>query len=247
MAKVRHKLVVGNWKLNGSKVLADGIKSQLNEQAFDTVQVAVCPPLTLLAEMRSKNYALGAQDVSTHSSGAYTGEVSATMLAEAGCSFVIVGHSERRTYHAEDDELVATKAQQAILAGLTPIVCFGESEEVRESGDYTDFCIAQVEAVKAVLGDEQFARCVLAYEPIWAIGTGKTASPEQAQEMHSSVRAHIATSNHELAEAVKILYGGSVKGENAQELFAQPDVDGGLIGGASLKAEDFLKICLAAE
>ena len=246
MTEKRTKLVVGNWKLNGSRELALEFDKILSEQQTGSAQVGVCPPLTLLSFLQSDGYLLGSQDVSANDSGAYTGEVSAEMLSQAGVQLVIVGHSERREYHSESDELVATKANKAIAAGLTPVVCFGEPEEVRDAGTYIEFCINQVAVVLESLGDERFAKCVLAYEPIWAIGTGKTASPEQAQEVHEKVRAFLAEKHSELAAGIKILYGGSVKGANAEELFEQADVDGGLIGGASLKAEEFLKICSAA-
>lgn len=247
MAQKRTKLVVGNWKLNGSQELASEFNKTLSEQQFGSAQVGICPPYTLLSHLKSEGFLLGAQDVSVHESGAFTGEIAATMLKDAGVDLVIVGHSERRTYHAESNELVAQKSAKAISGGLTPIVCFGESEEIRDAGTYIEFCIRQVAVVLDALGEEQFAQCVLAYEPVWAIGTGKTASPEQAQEVHEKVRAFLAERNTDLAASMKILYGGSVKGANAEELFSQADVDGGLIGGASLKAEEFLKICLAAK
>lgn len=247
MAQKRTKLVVGNWKLNGSQELASEFNKTLGEQQFGSAQVGVCPPYTLLSYLKSDGFLLGAQDVSANDSGAFTGEIAASMLKDAGVELVIVGHSERRTYHAESDEVVAQKTAKAISAGLTPIVCFGESEDIRDTGTYIEFCINQVAVVLGALGEEQFAQCVLAYEPVWAIGTGKTASPEQAQEVHKKVRAFLAERSTDLAESMKILYGGSVKGANAEELFNQADVDGGLIGGASLKAEEFLKICQAAQ
>lgn len=247
MAQMRTKLVVGNWKLNGSKELAATLKNALEQQDFGTATVGVCPPFTLLNDLASEGYLLGAQDVSANEKGAFTGEVSAQMLNEAGVKLVIVGHSERRTYHSESDKLVAEKAASAVAAGLTPIVCFGESEEIRDAGEHIEFCVNQVAVVLDIIGEDAFAKCVLAYEPIWAIGTGKTASPEQAQEMHAKVREFLAGKNANLAADTKILYGGSVKGDNAEELFGQADVDGGLIGGASLKSDDFIKICNAAK
>jgi len=247
MTQKRTKLVVGNWKLNGSQELASEFNKTLSEQQFGSAQVGVCPPYTLLSQLKSEGFLLGAQDVSANDSGAFTGETAASMLKDVGVQLVIVGHSERRTYHAESDELVAQKTAKAISAGLTPIVCFGESEDIRDAGSYIEFCINQVAVVLNALGEEQFALCVLAYEPVWAIGTGKTASPEQAQEVHEKVRAFLAQRSTGLAASMKILYGGSVKGANAEELFNQADVDGGLIGGASLKADEFLKICLAAK
>lgn len=246
MATERKSLVAGNWKLNGSGALAKEMNQALNACDFNSTEVVLCVPFPYLGIFSSSNFEVGAQDVSAHDSGAFTGEVSASMLAECGAKWVIVGHSERRSYHAESDELVAKKAQQALKAGLTPIVCFGEEESIRDSGTYVEHCINQVAAVIEVLGIELFASCVLAYEPVWAIGTGKTASPEQAQEVHQKIREFIAQKSADLAGGVRILYGGSVKADNASELFAQPDVDGGLIGGASLKADDFKAICQSA-
>lgn len=247
MSKARTKLVIGNWKLNGSKALAKTAKETLEGQDFGSAEVGLCPPLTLLADLQSDSFLAGAQDVSSNNSGAFTGEVSAEMLAEAGAKLVIVGHSERRTYHNESDALVAEKSQKAIEAGLTPVVCFGESESIRDANNYIEYCVNQVAVVLEALGTEQFGKCVLAYEPVWAIGTGKTASPEQAQEVHAEVRTFLAEKDQDLAASMKILYGGSVKGSNAAELFGQNDVDGGLIGGASLKPDEFVKICLAAK
>lgn len=246
MAIQRKPLVAGNWKLNGSDSLVEEMSSALQKAEISSSDVVICVPAPYLAKFQSSGFDIGAQDVSEHDAGAYTGEVSAEMLAECGAKWVIVGHSERRTYHAESDTQVAQKAAMAIKAGLTPIVCFGEEEEIRDNGTYTDHCIAQLAAVIDVLGIENFAQCVLAYEPVWAIGTGKTASPEQAQDMHKSVRDFIATHSADVAAGMRILYGGSVKADNASELFSQPDVDGGLIGGASLKAEDFIQICRSA-
>lgn len=247
MTQLRTKLVVGNWKLNGNKELAASLKNALEEQDFGTATVGVCPPLTLLGDLVSEGFVLGAQDVSANEKGAFTGETSGAMLKEAGVEMVIVGHSERRTYHDESNELVAQKAELAVSAGLTPIVCFGEPEEIRDAGTHIEFCLSQIAVVLDSIGEAAFAKCVLAYEPVWAIGTGKTASPEQAQEMHAKVREYLAGKNADIAATTKILYGGSVKGDNAAELFGQADVDGGLIGGASLKAEDFIEICNAAK
>lgn len=244
---MRKPLVAGNWKLNGSASLVEEMTHALSACDFGSTDVVVCTPAVYLSQFKASNFATGAQDVSAHESGAFTGEISASMIKECGAQWAIVGHSERRMYHSESNELVAKKAQSAIGAGLTPIVCFGEEETVRDSGQYIEHCIAQVSAVIDVLGVEQFARCVLAYEPVWAIGTGKTASPEQAQEVHQKVRAFIAQQSADVAEKIQILYGGSVKPGNASELFSQPDVDGGLIGGASLKADDFKAICLSAK
>jgi triosephosphate isomerase len=188
----------------------------------------------------------GAQDVSAHASGAYTGEVSAAMLADFACRYVIVGHSERRAYHAESSALVARKAVAALAAGLTPIVCVGETLAEREAGQTVAVVTTQLDAVLALLDDATVARIVLAYEPVWAIGTGKTATPAMAQEVHAQLRAQLKQKNAAAADTVQILYGGSMKPDNAGELMAQPDIDGGLIGGAALKAADFLAIIHAA-
>jgi triosephosphate isomerase len=222
------------------------MQAALSKQHFDNVDMAICPPFTLLHRFNSGELAFGAQDISLHDSGAYTGEVSGRLLKEAGCKYVLVGHSERREYHNETDTDVANKAKAALSSGLTPIVCFGESEEIREQGDYLAFLKQQINAVVAGLGIDAFAQLILAYEPVWAIGTGKTASPAQAQEVHASIRQHLAQLNSDIAAKVCILYGGSVKAENAESLFGNADVDGGLIGGASLKENDFIAICQSA-
>ena len=246
---MRRKLVVGNWKMNGSRAvnatLLSGITAGLDGAPADC---AVCAPAPYLAQCQSalagSPVAWGAQDLSAHASGAFTGEVSAAMLADFGCKYVIVGHSERRAYHAESNELVAKKAVAALEAGLTPIVCVGETLAEREAGRTGEIVSAQLDAVLALLDDAAVARIVLAYEPVWAIGTGKTATPEMAQEVHAQLRAQLKQKN--AADAVQILYGGSMKPDNAKELMAQPDIDGGLIGGAALKAADFLAIIHAA-
>ena len=244
----RQKIVAGNWKENGSLALVESITKGLNNISLDTVEVIVCPPFPyLISASKSEAIAIGAQDIALHAEGAHTGDVSGTMLAEVGCKYVIVGHSERRQDHAESNEAVAIKAQNALDAGLTPIICFGEPESVREDGSLNDYLKAQLEPVIAKLGITNLSNVVLAYEPTWAIGTGKTASPEQAQEVHKFVREFIAAQNADVAEAVSILYGGSVKPANAQELFSQNDIDGGLIGGASLDLDSFVAICQAAE
>jgi triosephosphate isomerase len=243
---MRRKLVVGNWKMNGSlaanEALLSGIVAGLNGGA----DAAVCAPAPYLAQCQQKlagtPVAWGAQDVSQHEGGAYTGEVSASMLADLGCKFVIVGHSERRAYHGESNELVAKKALLSIQRGLTPIVCVGETLEQREAGRTAVVVEAQLGALLAVLEPADVAKVVLAYEPVWAIGTGKTATPEMAQQVHAQLRAQLGANG----ATVQILYGGSMKPDNAKELMAQPDIDGGLIGGASLKAADFLGIVGAA-
>ncbi|MES2759464.1 MAG: triose-phosphate isomerase [Pseudomonadota bacterium] len=248
---MRRKLVVGNWKMNGSKAsnaaLLSGISAGVDGA---TAAFAVCVPAPYLAQceaaLSGSALAWGAQDVSAHASGAYTGEVAAAMLADFACSYVIVGHSERRACHAETSELVAQKAVAALGAGLTPIVCVGETLAEREAGQTVAVVSAQLDAVLTLLPESDVARIVLAYEPVWAIGTGKTATPAMAQEVHAQLRAKLKQKNAAAAETVQILYGGSMKPDNASELMAQPDIDGGLIGGAALKAADFLAIINAA-
>ncbi len=251
MRAVRHKLVVGNWKMHGSRASnADLLSALLAAQppVTDDADVAVCVPAVYLqdvsARLRGSAIAWGAQDVSAHDQGAYTGEISAAMLAEFGCRYTIVGHSERRTQHRESDELVAQKAQAALAQGITPIVCVGESLAEREAGQTEVVVKRQLSAVIHRLA-HCAAEMVVAYEPVWAIGTGRNATSEQAQGVHAVLRAQLhAATGH--GATLKILYGGSVKGSNAAALFAQPDIDGGLIGGASLNAADFVAICRAA-
>jgi triosephosphate isomerase len=209
------------------------------------MDVVICPPFPYWGLFDGK-VKLGSQNISQFDAGAHTGEVSVAMLAEFNCQYAIVGHSERRADNHESDIIVALKVEQALKANLTPILCVGEPENVREDGTLFDYIAAQLDAVLQKVGISQFANIVLAYEPIWAIGTGKTASPAQAQEVHAFIRRHLAKQDDNIAANIVILYGGSVKGNNAQELFSQADVDGGLIGGASLNPEDFLSICQAA-
>jgi triosephosphate isomerase len=244
---MRPKLIVGNWKMNGSRAanaaLLDGIAAGLDGAK---ASVAVCVPAPYLQQcedaLKGGPIAWGAQDVSAYSGGAYTGEICAKMLSDFACRYVIVGHSERRAYHGESSELVARKAQAAMKEGLTPIVCVGETLEQREAGQTFDVVGAQLGAVLELLPADAVDRIVVAYEPVWAIGTGRTATPEMAQEVHAQLRAQLRARNGEAADGVAILYGGSMKPENARELLAQPDIDGGLIGGAALKAQDFLAI-----
>jgi triosephosphate isomerase len=250
---MRQPLVAGNWKMNGSlggsSELLAGVVAGAG--AIERCGIAVCPPfpyLALAAEaLRGSKVALGAQDVSIHEPGAYTGEVAGSMLTDFGCTFVIVGHSERRQYHGEDDLLVARKYARAVEYGLTPILCVGETLEQRERGETERVVAAHVDGVINLSGVDAFRRGVIAYEPVWAIGTGVTATPDQAQEVHAFIRARIAAKSPEVADGLQILYGGSMKPGNAAELMAQPDIDGGLIGGASLVADDFLAICRAAD
>ncbi len=249
---MRKPLVAGNWKMNGSlesvRTLLAGIKSGISD--VQNAEVAVCPPYVYLAEteklLQGSGIGWGGQDLSTESSGAFTGEIAVSMLQDFGCQYVIVGHSERRTYHAESDELVAKKYAVARAAGLVPILCVGETLEERESGITEQVVARQLDALIDLEGVEALKDGIIAYEPVWAIGTGKTASPEQAQEVHAFIRGRVAEKSAEVADGVRILYGGSMKPDNAKELIGKPDIDGGLIGGASLKAEDFLGICTAA-
>ncbi len=248
----RPRLVAGNWKMHGNAALLRNMISNLLDEPdlLADTQVLLLPPfpyLSLAAELiGDQPLLLGAQNLSEHEQGAYTGEVSATMLADVGCRHVLVGHSERREFYAESDALVAEKFVVAQRAGLCPILCMGESDEQRKNG-LTEVIVArQLQAVLDRAGVGAMENAVLAYEPLWAIGSGKTASPEQAQEVHAYIRQTIATFDARIANQVQILYGGSVKSDNAADLFAQTDIDGGLIGGASLQVEQFLGICKAA-
>lgn len=248
---MRRKLIVGNWKMNGTlaanAALLEGVASGLENPSCG---VAVCAPFPYLAQCKEMLFGTqvswGAQDVSAHSSGAYTGEVSAEMLCDFDCFYVIVGHSERRSYHAESDAIVAEKTVVALRAGLTPIACVGETLEERNAGQTESVIFRQLDALATAVAEVDLPRLVIAYEPVWAIGTGKTATPAMAQEVHQAIRQRIAGRSKVAAEALTILYGGSMKPDNATELLAMPDIDGGLIGGASLKAADFLAIVAAA-
>jgi triosephosphate isomerase len=247
---MREKLVAGNWKMHGSRAMAEALLAELVAGLpLAGVEVAVMPPFPYLADLAARHsgkVAFGAQDVSEHPKGAYTGEVAAAMLAEVGCRYVIVGHSERRQYHREDSALVARKAIAAQAAGLVPVICVGETRAQRESGATETVVGEQLEAVLATCGVAALARAVIAYEPVWAIGTGLTASPDQAQAVHAFIRGKVAAVDATISRSLKILYGGSVKPDNALDIFRQPDVDGGLVGGASLIAGDFLAIARAA-
>lgn len=247
---MRSKLVIANWKMNGSSAflaeMADGLKAGIASGINAVNHVVVCPPTVYISDLsdalKSSSIEIGAQNVSEHAPGAFTGEVSTSMLADAGCSWIIVGHSERRALFSESSELVAKKAQQVLAAGLNAVVCIGETLEQRQSGETEKVITSQLKPVLELENLEQYVdQLVLAYEPVWAIGTGETASPDQAQHVHQFIREQLGES---LAN-VSILYGGSVKPENAAELFAESDIDGGLIGGASLNSEDFLNICRA--
>jgi triosephosphate isomerase (TIM) len=242
---MRGKLVVGNWKMNGGLAANAALLSELvaGWKSVPGRQIAVCAPYPYLAQvaaaLANSPIAWGAQDVSEHASGAYTGEVSAAMLAEFGCRFAIVGHSERRQFYGDTDVVVAAKAVAALAAGLTPIVCVGETLAERDAQVTESVVLRQLDAVLAAIG-ANVAKAVIAYEPVWAIGTGRTASPEEAQAVHAVLRRRLAG-----AAGIPLLYGGSVKADNAKALFAMADIDGGLIGGASLKAGEFLAIARA--
>ncbi len=250
---MRIPLVAGNWKMNGSK---ESIKELINgvvegAKSLTGVEVAVCPPFIYIADVTAaaagSNVDVGSQDVCTELKGAFTGETSIEMIKDFGCKYAIVGHSERRTLYGESDEIVAEKYTVVKKAGVTPIFCIGETLEEREQGITEEVCARQIDAVFTAEGDDAFAGSVIAYEPVWAIGTGKTASPEEAQAVHAFIRQHLAKRNSDVADKVQILYGGSMNPANAKELMGQSDIDGGLIGGASLKAEDFLAVCQAGQ
>lgn len=246
----RTKFVAGNWKMHGSLSANLSLLTAVRSGAAALkAQVAVCVPYPYLAQAQSvlagSNVAWGAQDVSEHVQGAYTGEVSASMLNDFGCRYVILGHSERRSYYGDTDAVVAAKFAAVLKGGLTPILCVGETLAEREADVTAQVVTRQMDAVIATSGVAALAKAVVAYEPVWAIGTGKTATPAQAQEVHALIRARVAVADPNVAAGLQILYGGSVKPGNAKELFGQPDIDGGLIGGASLVAEDFIGICAA--
>ena len=248
---MRRKLVVGNWKMYGrlarNQSLLEGVLAGMRD--LPDVGCAVCVPYPYLFQVQSilkaGNIAWGAQNMSQHDEGAYTGEVAAGMLVEFGCKYVIIGHSERRGLYHESDEAVAMKIEAAITAGLTPILCVGETLKEREAGITEEIVARQLDVVLNRVGVKALEKAVVAYEPVWAIGTGKTASPEQAQAVHAFIRQRVANLDVQVAQGLCILYGGSVKAANAAELFAKADIDGGLIGGASLAAEDFVAICRA--
>jgi len=250
---MRRPIVAGNWKLHGSRAenarLTEALTAQLPSKT--AAQCIVCPPFVYLQEisraLHQSSIELGAQDVCAESQGAFTGEVSAAMLKDVGCEYIIVGHSERRLIYRESDQLVARKFAAAQSKSLIPILCVGEQLAEREANRTEEVVARQLDAVLELSGIDAFAQAVIAYEPVWAIGTGRNATPEQAQEVHAFIRARLAERNAKIAGETRILYGGSVKAGNAAELFARPDVDGGLIGGASLKADEFLAILAAAK
>jgi triosephosphate isomerase len=246
----RKPLIAGNWKMNLNHfeaiALVQKIAFSLPDKYFDKVDVTVIPPFTDLRSVQTLvdgdklRLTYGAQDLSPHDSGAYTGDISGAFLAKLGCTFVVVGHSERRTYHHEDDAAVAAKAAAAFRHGLTPIVCIGEQLEIREAGSHVEFCVDSLRGSLAGLTNEQLTDVVIAYEPVWAIGTGRVASAADAQEVCGAIRAELANiATQEIADGVRVLYGGSVNAKNVGELVGQKDVDGALVGGASLDGEQF--------
>ena len=250
----RKPLIAGNWKMHNTHfeaiALTQKLAFALTPQDFDATDVAVLPPFTALRSVQTLvegdrlRLAYGAQDVSPHDDGAYTGDVSGRMLAKLGCRYVLAGHSERRRYHGEDDAVVNAKVKAALRSGITPVLCIGETLEVRQAGDALGHNLAQLDAGLAGLPGEQVAGLVMAYEPVWAIGTGEVATPEDAQEMSAGIRGRIsAVHGDAVAAGVRILYGGSVKSGNMAAIMAQPDIDGGLVGGASLDAAEFVRIC----
>jgi triosephosphate isomerase (TIM) len=255
MAKpARRPLMAGNWKMNlnhlEANLLVQKLAASLNEQQLSDVEAVVLPPFTdirtvqTLVDGDKLLLGYGAQDLSPHPKGAYTGDISGAMLAKLGCQYVVVGHSERRQYHHEDDALVNTKVKAALANDLVPIMCIGEGLEIREAGEHVPHVIAQLDAGLAGLTPAQVEKVVVAYEPVWAIGTGKTATPEDAQEVCGAIRQRIAEKfAASTAEVVRVLYGGSVKANNVASIMAQPDVDGALVGGASIDAEEFVQIC----
>ncbi len=249
---MRHPLVMGNWKLNGSTLMVNELILALRKELSGVTGcgVAIAPPAIYLDQAKhalaGSRIDLGAQNVDVNLSGAFTGEASADMLKDVGAKYIIIGHSERRTYHSESDEFIAKKFSVLKDAGLIPVLCIGESEAENEAGETQSVCARQLDAVLNTLGAAAFENAVIAYEPIWAIGTGKSATPAQAQAVHKFIRDHIAKQDAEVAKQVIIQYGGSVNAANAAELFTQPDIDGALVGGASLKADAFAVIVKAA-
>lgn len=242
----RRLLVVANWKMNGDMALVKTMSEQLATVETSS-EILICPPVIFLPLFpKHTNYALGAQNVGSERSGAFTGEISADMLRSVGASYVLIGHSERRTLFAEDDQVLVKKATLAIEAGLTPIICFGETLDERQQEKTEQVLAKQLDAVYSAQ-PKLLEQTVIGYEPIWAIGTGLTATPEQAQQVHQFIRQHVAKLNAEAADNIRIIYGGSVNAENCEALFSQTDIDGGLVGGASLKADEFARICATAK
>lgn len=252
---MRQKLIAANWKMNGSALqanaLIEGISSKLVNAPFKNTKIVICPSYihieSVLAKLKNSNIQVGAQDVSSYANGAYTGQISAQMLADIGCKYVIIGHSERRQYCFEDSAAISKKLSASVDFGLTPIFCVGETKSEREQGVTEEVISKQIVSVIEDCGVDAFTKAIIAYEPIWAIGTGLTATPEQAQAVHAFIRHSLRAYDKELSNKIIILYGGSLNSKNASSLFAQQDIDGGLVGGASLNAEEFVQICEAAE
>jgi len=246
-------LIAANWKMNGNNALISEFTQQFAAKTLSDVDVLVCPPSVYLAQFATQvtqyqsAIVVGAQNLSEHDSGAFTGEISTVMLQEVGAKYVIVGHSERRSLYGETPELVAKKYSVALRNNITPILCTGESEQQRENGQTFDVIAQDIDAVIALSGIQSFNDGIVAYEPVWAIGTGKSATPEQAQDVHQFIRRHLAKYDDEVAAGVRILYGGSVNEKNAAELFKQHDINGALVGGASLVSEKFMAICQNAQ
>jgi len=248
---MRKKLVAANWKMHGSRSMVAALCREVAAADISGIDVVICPPFPYLIDAAivcgEAGIGVGAQDLSKHEGqGAYTGEVSAAMLSDCGAQWVLVGHSERRQYHGETDALVARKFAAACAGGLTPILCVGETLAQREAGETEAVVARQLQAVLDASGVAAFDTAVISYEPVWAIGSGRTAAPEQVQQMHAFIRSQLQKEDAMIARLTRLLYGGSVKAANAAELFAQPDVDGGLVGGACLTSADFLAICAAA-
>jgi triosephosphate isomerase (TIM) len=258
MTEPRRPFIAGNWKMNlnhyEANKLVQHLAHSLTEKELTAVEVAVLPPFTAIRSVQTAvdgdkwQLRYGAQDVSPHASGAYTGEIAGSMLAKLGCSYAVVGHSERRQYHAETDELVNAKVKAALANEIVPILCIGEGLEIREAGTHVAHTLGQLDGGLAGLTKDQVEKVVVAYEPVWAIGTGKTATPADAQEVIGAIRGRIAeTFGADVAGVVRVLYGGSVKGSNIAAIMAEPDIDGALVGGASLDGDDFVKICRLGE
>jgi triosephosphate isomerase len=249
---MRKALVAGNWKMNGTQAMATQLCNGIADgmAALGEVEVLVCPPAILISTVANvlvdSEVAVGGQDLDINQGGAFTGQTSAAMLLDAGCKYVIVGHSERRQFYGDTDALVADKTQVVLNAGLVPIVCLGESQQQRESGATEEVVGTQLRAVLDIVDIAAFSTVVIAYEPVWAIGTGLTATPEQAQDVHAFIRGMLADKDQGVADQCRILYGGSMRPDNAADLISKPDIDGGLIGGAALASDDFLGICSAA-
>lgn len=244
---IRKPMVAGNWKMNGSLELVSSLSNAIKEVQTSQIDIVVFPPFPLLSPLLQTGVITGSQTVSENQPGAYTGEVDAQLVKDLGASYTLVGHSERRSIYGESNETVAAKFARAQHVGLKPILCVGESEAERDAEQTELVVAAQIDAVIDELGVAAFKDSVIAYEPVWAIGTGKTASPEQAQQVHKFIRDKFASLDNDLAQQLTILYGGSVNEKNSELLFAQPDIDGGLIGGASLKADSFTAICSSAQ